>query len=146
MTKPASTAPRPGTPSRLPPGASQFASGGTAPANPSHTLPCTSPDGTSGHPVTPTVSREPKPRPPEKLPLLPNVPCTRACSPHTPPGTPPRRSPSLAATTGTSSADSIPETRPEDSTSSSALTITEEYIMGINQIDLGPRVNDLSKM
>ena len=97
-------------------------------------------------------------------PALP-APVAHACSPHTPPGTPiPRRSPSSvsslvptsAVTTGTcgiqlqTSAiiDSTSQPRPADSTStvSRALPITEDYIAGINQLDLGPRVNDLSKM
>ena len=140
---------RPGTPIPFSPGTSpQFASSEPSPTTPSRTQPCTTPDATSGPSVTPTVSRKlkPRPQPPDKLPLPPNVPSTRACSPHTPPGTPPcRGSPPLAITTGTCSTDS---TRPEDSTStsSSTLPITEEYITGINQIDLGPRVNDLSKL
>ena len=140
---------RPGTPIPFSPGTSpQFASSEPSPTTPSRTQPCTTPDATSGPSVTPTVSRKlkPRPQPPDKLPLPPNVPSTPACSPHTPPGTPPcRGSPPLAITTGTCSTDS---TRPEDSTStsSSTLPITEEYITGINQIDLGPRVNDLSKL
>ena len=152
-TAPAGTSPRtslrPGTPIPFSPGTSpQFASSEPSPTTPSRTQPCTTPDATSGPSVTPTVSRKlkPRPQPPDKLPLPPNVPSTRACSPHTPPGTPPcRGSPPLAITTGTCSTDS---TRPEDSTStsSSTLPITEEYITGINQIDLGPRVNDLSKL
>ena len=140
---------RPGTPIPFWPGTSpQFASSEPSPTTPSRTQPCTTPDATSGPSVMPTVSRKlkPRPQPPDKLPLPPNVPSTRACFPHTPPGIPPcRGSPPLAITTGTCSTDS---TRPEDSTStsSSTLPITEEYITGINQIDLGPRVNDLSKL
>ena len=60
---------------------------------------------------------------------------TSACSSHTPPGTPPD------ITTGTYG---IPP--PSSAYASAALPITEEYIAGINQIDLGPRVNDLSKL
>ena len=87
-------------------------------------------------------------------------PVTRACSPHTPPGTPPcRRSPSSVSTLvptsavikGTSaSTDSTLLPRTADATSAASianvrdLRITEDYIVGINQIDLGPRVNDLS--
>ena len=152
-TAPAGTSPRtslkPGIPIPFSPGTSpQFASSEPSPTTPSRTQPCTTPDATSGPSVTPTVSRKlkPRPQPPDKLPLPPNVPSTRACSPHTPPGTPPcRGSPPLAITTGTCSTDS---TRPEDSTStsSSTLPITEEFITGIKQIDLGPRVNDLSKL
>ena len=152
-TAPAGTSPRtslrPGTPIPFSPGTSpQFASSEPSPTTPSRTQPCTTPDATSGPSVMLKVSRKlkPRPQPPDKLPLPPNVPSTRACSPHTPPGTPPcRGSPPLAITTGTCSTDS---TRPEDSTStsSSTLPITEEYITGINQIDLGPRVNDLSKL
>ena len=84
---------------------------------------------------------------------------TRACSPQTPPWAPPSRwSPSsvstqvttLAVTTRTcentlqtsASTDSTSKSR---TTSVSARSITEDYITGINQIDLGPRVNDLSK-
>ena len=97
-------------------------------------------------------------------PALP-APVAHACSPHTPPGTPPpRRSPSSVSTltptstvtTGTCGVplqtsaiiDSTSQPRPADSTStvSRALPITEDYIAGINQLDLGPRVNDLSKM
>ena len=62
----------------------------------------------------------------------PTPPLTRVSSPHTPPGPPTcRRSPASAATSiGTCG---IPQ-------------ITEDYTVGVNQIDLGPRVNDLSKM
>ena len=89
----------------------------------------------------------------------PPPPFTCTSSPHTPPGTPPsRRSPSLATTAGTcgiqtptsASTDSISQARTADNISTpssafaSALPITEDYIAGINQIDLGPRVNDLS--
>ena len=79
-------------------------------------------------------------------------PITLASSSHTPPGTPPsRRSPSLTATSGTceitpltsASTNSISQT---PSTAFASVPITEDYIVGINQIDLGPRVNDLSKM
>ena len=66
---------------------------------------------------------------------------TSACSSHTPPGTPPcRRSTSSDVTTGTYG---IP---PPSSAYVSALAVTEEYIASINQIDLGQRVNDLSKI
>ena len=158
------TPPKPGSPILFPPGTSrQFASRGSSPATPSCTQPCTSPDKTSGPSVTTTVSseiilhtpqrvrRQPKPRSPVKFPLPPQISFTRACLPRTPPGTPPpphRGSPSLAVTAETSLTDSISQTRTEDSISisSSALPINEEYIMDINQIDLGPRVNDLSKM
>ena len=90
---------------------------------------------------------------------VPLPPFTRACSPHTPPGAPPcRTSPSLAVTFRTCeiprqtsvSTDSISQTADAISTPStdyaSALQITQDYIVGINEIDLGPRVNDLSKM
>ena len=90
----------------------------------------------------------------------PPPPCTRACSPHTPPGTPPSRGspspvsiqvPTSDVTTGTCE---IPlQTLASTETASQPRTtplhawpITEDYIAGINQIDLGPRVNDLSKL
>ena len=72
--------------------------------------------------------------------LLPAPPTsfTSACSSHTPP--PCRRSTSSDVTTGTYGMPS------PSSAYVSALAITEAYIASVNQIDLGPRVNDLSKI
>ena len=89
-----------------------------------------------------------------------SLPFTRTSSPHTPPGKPPCiRSPTFAATSGTSGTpllasaltESTSQTRTDyiptpTSALARALPITEDYIVGINQIDLGPRVNDLSKI
>ena len=51
-------------------------------------------------------------------------------SPHTPSGLPPQSSSSIS--------------QPEQHATSSL--ISADYILGINEIDLGPRVNDLSKL
>ena len=81
---------------------------------------------------------------PAPTPLL-----TLASLPHTPPGAPPsRRSQSKSGAceipplTSTST-DSISQT---PSPAFASAQITDDYIVGINQINLGPRVNDLSKM
>ena len=90
-----------------------------------------------------------------------SLPFTRSRSSDTPPGKPLcRRSPSCAATSGTcgipplasASTESTLQTRKTNCilTPSSGLArslpITEDYVVGINQIDLSPRVNDLSKI
>ena len=64
---------------------------------------------------------------------VPTPSSTRACSPHTPTGTPPCIS-------------TVESISPPAPVYASTMGITEDYIAGINNIDLGPRVNDLSKM
>ena len=91
--------------------------------------PCTLPSNeqTRGSPSPPLSTFPPSTptrSPPGSQPCMPT-------SPHTPPGLPP---PSLASTSQ--------PVQPAHSSSS----ISADYIMGINEIDLGPRVNDLSKM
>ena len=93
-------------------------------------------------------------------------PCTRASSPHTPPGTPPPQSSGTALTGAcsitlqTSDSNSTHQNPLQTSDSNSRTTDfiskqagavlgtlpSTDYIKDINNIDLGPRVNDLSKM
>ena len=54
-------------------------------------------------------------------------------SPHTPPGSQPPSTPSTSQPV-------------QPATTSHSALISADYILGINEIDLGPRVNDLSKM
>ena len=153
-----------GSPSKTPPGSSrQLSPSEKPPTSPSISQPCIPPPDTS---VVPPVSSEsvipvnsdfPQCNSSPTRPTPPPLTCTS--SPRTPPGTPPFRwsqssvgtlVTSAAAITGTYST-SQPQ-RETDYTSRassdniSVLPITEDYIVGINNIDLGPRVNDLSKM
>ena len=103
------------------------------PHPPTSTSPPDTPDRAPNDCSTPqcfTDTRQPNPPP-------------RSCSPHTPHATPPPQSTALS--TGTSQHGTADPTSTTPSTFMNALPITEEYIAGINQIDLGPRVNDLSQ-
>ena len=131
----------PGVPSRtsFPLGISrQLVSSGSPPATTSCAQP--PPDAPSGpsvkakypEPASSPSTTQPASTTRNHLPAPP-PPLSSACSPHTPPGTPPCRRP----------AESIPPPAPAYA---STMPITEDYMVGINKIDLGPRVNDLSKM
>ena len=114
----------PGAPSRTssPPQTScQLASSSDSPpATSSQTQP--SPEASSGPLVKATYDEPASSLSTSTKPATPSPPFTSSCSPRTPPGTPPA------------------------SAYARSVTITEDYIVGINKIDLGPRVNDLSKM
>ena len=106
---------------------------GPCPRPPTSTSPPTTPARAPSDCSTPqcsTGTRQPKPPP-------------RSCSPHTPHGEPPP--PSTALSTGTSQHRTADPTSTTPSAFTNTMPITEEYIAGINQIDLGPRVNDLSQ-
>ena len=141
-----------GSPSKTPPGSSrQLSPSEKPPTSPSISQPCIPPDTPSAPSVSPTVTSKsvipvnsdiPQCITSPTRPTPPPLSCTS--SPRTPPGTPPFRWSQSPVSTLVSSAAAITGTC--STSQPRVLPITEDYIVGINNIDLGPRVNDLSKM
>ena len=96
----------------------------SSPIAPPCTLPSSKQTRGSPSPSSTLPRSTPTRSPPGPQPCMPT-------SPHTPPGLPP---PSRSGTG-----------QPVQPAKTSA-SISADYILGINEIDLGPRVNDLSKM